>query len=77
MTVAELIKVLNDVQDKSQRVVVNGYEGGYTDVGLIEFTKVILNVHAEWYYGPHDKPDEVPDRKAANKAAVPVILIRG
>lgn len=76
MTVEELIKILNDVQDKSQRVVVNGYEGGYADVELIEFTTLLLNVNDAWYYGPHEKPDETPDRKAAGKEAVPAILIR-
>ena len=58
-TVAQLIKLLQS-QPEDMRVVVDGYEGGYSDVKpqkLIQIP-ISLNVHPDdqWYYGNHDDP---------------------
>ena len=59
MTVAELINALQSF-DPKLRVVVGGYEGGYTDVTATSELLIALNVHApsSWYYGPHEDPDD-------------------
>ena len=65
MTVKELIEQLQQL-DPEAHVMTNGYEGGYRDVnyegGLME---IALNVHTQWYYGPHEDPYDtysVPDK---------------
>lgn len=65
MTVKELIEQLQQL-DPDIHVMTSGYEGGYRDVyykgGLMEMA---LNVHTEWYYGPHEDPYDtyyVPDK---------------
>lgn len=56
-TVAELVKLLQS-QPQDMRVVVNGYEGGYSDVKPLIQIPISLNVHPDdrWYYGNHDDP---------------------
>jgi hypothetical protein len=58
MTVKELIEQLQQL-DPETHVMTNGYEGGYRDVnyegGLMEMA---LNVHTQWYYGPHEQADD-------------------
>lgn len=36
-------------------VLVEGYEGGYSDIGEIKETKVKLNIYKEDYMGPHEE----------------------
>ena len=58
MTVSELIlklKALEDSGHGGDRVVIPGYEGGYSDVGQMEGLELALNVHEDWYYGAHDE----------------------
>ena len=52
MTVEELINALQQY-DPKLRVAVQGYEGGYSDVSRAEPVELALNVHDDWYYGPH------------------------
>ena len=68
MTVQELIALLQE-HPKEARVVVNGYEGGYCDVGEAVPLPIRLNVNSAWYYGPHENvyPD---DSEAADEVAV-------
>lgn len=66
MTVFELIERLKQLPP-NVRVVTRGYEGGYCDITEIQEKKLRLNVHREWFYGPHDEPygDNEPfDEKA-------------
>ena len=56
-TVAELIAELEQYP-KTMRVMVNGYEGGFHDVGEATTINVALNINTEWYYGPHELWDE-------------------
>jgi len=65
MTVKELIEKLQQV-DPDLKVVVSGYEGGFQDVKYNpEPFDLALNVHTEWYYGPHEDVEDtysVPDK---------------
>lgn len=56
MTVNELIQILSQLP-KDQKILVNGYEGGFCDISSVRPIKVKLNVHTETYYGPHDDVD--------------------
>jgi hypothetical protein len=57
MTVNELIKLLQTYPGNI-RVVAAGYEGGYNDISNLEPIELKLNVNDEWYYGPHERPDD-------------------
>ena len=63
MTVKELIKVLRQIEDQETRVMIRGYEGGYNDVVMIDNTPAIVNValdvNEEWYYGRHERVDDI------------------
>ena len=52
MNKRELIQALEKYPDDF-RVVVSGYEGGLGDIGVGEVL-IVLDVHDEWYYGPHE-----------------------
>lgn len=66
MTVKELKEILRSFPDGLQ-VLVDGYEGGFSEVSSVNTLKVKLNVHTESYYGPHD---------AVKDADTDVIVIR-
>ena len=53
MTIKELKEKLNSYPDDC-RVLVDGYEGGFSKISEVKKIKVKLNVHTESYYGPHD-----------------------
>jgi hypothetical protein len=57
MTVNELIEWLQ-AYPSNLRVVVSGYEGGFNDISKAELIELNLNVNDEWYYGPHERPDD-------------------
>ncbi len=50
MTVKELIEILLKY-DKDTLIVVDGYEGGVTKNFTVEKSRIVPNVHKEWYYG--------------------------
>ena len=60
MTVQELISKLSTL-DPNRRVIIQGYEGGYEDIGYIGEKPINLNVNTEWYYGPHAGADRDSD----------------
>jgi len=53
MTVAELIAALSRYNG-SMRVTVQGYEGGYNDVSIIDTIPLKLNQNDKWYFGRHE-----------------------
>lgn len=66
MTVKELIESLSKIEDQEIRVMVNGYEGGVDDIVIgngIDNTPAIihvaLDVNREWYYGKHERVDDM------------------
>ncbi len=58
-TVRELIEKLKEF-DGDIRLILRGYEGGYSDVDLSQISaiKIALNKNTSWYYGNHDEPEE-------------------
>ena len=60
MTVAELIEKLSKIENQEALVMTSGYEGGFDDVDydIIE-TDMVLNVNSEWYYGKHERAEDV------------------
>jgi hypothetical protein len=58
MTVKQLIEQLQQL-DPDIHVMTEGYEGGYKDVCCNgDSMEVALNVHTQWYYGPHEQADD-------------------
>ena len=60
MTVKELIEKLSTIENQDALVMTRGYEAGYNDAdpNFIE-TDMVLNVNSEWYYGAHEKAENV------------------
>lgn len=54
MTVQELIEKLQTIEDKSQIIVISGYEGGVNEVSYLTQCMLDLNVNTVWYYGKHE-----------------------
>ncbi len=54
MTVKELKAALDGCPEDSI-VLVQGYEGGFSDIGLIKKIKVTLNFYKEEWNGPHEE----------------------
>lgn len=67
MTTSELIAILQ-TRPPSERVIVNGYEGGFHDIEKPVSQPIKLNVNTECYYGPHDAPQECNDETADETA---------
>jgi hypothetical protein len=65
MTVNELIEKLKKLNGDSV-ILVQGYEDGLSDIGLIKESKAVFNVHSEDWNGPHEE-----DEKAEN----PVVIL--
>lgn len=67
MTVKQLIEILSQIEDQETTVMVNGYEGGYNDIvignGIGNNTpaiiQVALDVNDQWYYGRHEKIEDI------------------
>lgn len=66
MKVKELIQKLSEL-DPELHIFTQGYEGGFKDIdSSLPQIDVYLNVHEEWWYGPHDshpspsKKDQLP-----------------
>ena len=67
MTVRELIESLSKIEDQDIRVMTRGYEGGVNDMvignGIEDNTPAIidiaLDVNDEWYYGRHERIEDV------------------
>lgn len=54
MTVQELIEKLQAIEDKSQIIVISGYEGGVNEVSYLTQCMLDLNVNTAWYYGKYE-----------------------
>jgi hypothetical protein len=76
MTVKHLIEKLNTIEDQEAWVVVSGYEGGYDDVMNINTApiEIALDVNKEWYYGKHEKAEDI-DRDHLDKFQVVKAII--
>ena len=65
MKVSELIIMLQEC-DPDKEIVLRGYEGGILNASGTKNTTIRLNVHTEWYYGPHEEIEnyygDTPDK---------------
>ena len=61
MTVKELIESLSKIEDQEVRVMVRGYERGVKDIedNTPAIIHVALDVNEEWYYGRHERVDDI------------------
>ena len=83
MTVRELIESLSKVEDKEIRVMTRGYEGGVNDMVIgnsIEdntpaIIHVALDVNTEWYYGKHERVDDMYDATNSEYHIVKAIIL--
>ena len=57
MTCAELIELLHKFPP-DMRVLVDGYEGGYSDPVQPVIVRIKLDYRSAWYCGPHEKADD-------------------
>jgi hypothetical protein len=57
MTIKELKEKLNLYPDDLS-VLVDGYEGGFSEIAEVKKIKLKLNVHTASYYGPHDDTED-------------------
>ena len=83
MTVRELIESLSKIEDKEIRVMVRGYEGGVDDIVIgndidnntpaIHY--VALDVNEEWYYGKHERVDDMYDVSNGEYHIVKAIIL--
>jgi hypothetical protein len=69
MKVAELIELLR-AQPSESRVVLRGYEEGYADVSGLRKRPITLNVHPEWWNGPHEV-----SKTGADEIAIEIVRI--
>ena len=87
MTVRELIESLSKIEDQDIRVMVKGYERGVDDIvignGIDNNTIVIpaiqyvaLNVNEEWYYGRHERVDDMYDATNSNYHIIKAIILQ-
>ena len=83
MTVRELIESLSKIEDKEIRVMVRGYERGVNDMvignGIDNNTPAIqyvaLDVNTEWYYGTHERVDDMYDATSSKYHIVKAIIL--
>ena len=75
MTVGELIKKLEEIGPEVQ-VFTRGYEGGYQDVNEgMKVDDFILNVNGEWYYGPHERAQDIDSENKSRYKQVKGIVL--
>ena len=53
MTVQELIDQLSQL-DPNTLIMVDGYEGGISEIKSIDDAPIVLNYNSEPWYGPHE-----------------------
>ena len=84
MTVRELIQSLSKIQDQDIRVMVRGYEGGVNDMVIVNGIEdntpaiqyVALDVNTEWYYGRHERVDDMYDAASSQYHIVKAIVLQ-
>lgn len=76
MNVQQLIEKLKE-HPPEMRVIVDGYEGGYTELESLKPTQIRLNVHSkdDWWFGRHDDADYPPALVADKDDAIETALL--
>ena len=78
MTVRELIKILSTIEAQEVRVMVRGYERGVKDIdnNTPAIIHVALDVNEEWYYGRHERVDDMYDAINSNYHIIKAIILQ-
>ncbi len=74
MKIKELEELLSRYPEDAE-VMVAGYEGGYHSDLMIGEEEIVLNVHKEWYYGPHEATNSLYKEEDEGKPSVKVLVI--
>lgn len=76
MTVRELIEKLSQIENQETRVMIKGYEGGVNDINNIaSIVDVALDVNDEWYYGKHERVDDMYESTNSDYHIVKAIIL--
>jgi len=77
MTVTQLIESLSKVEDQDVRVMVRGYERGVKDIdnNTPAIIHVALDVNEEWYYGRHERVDDIDPSTSKQYQIVKAIIL--
>lgn len=83
MTVKQLIQALSQIKDQEVRVMVRGYEGGYNDIiignsidnNIPAIQYMALNVNVEWYYGDHERVEDIMEEDRDRYHIVKAIVL--
>ena len=77
MTVRELIESLSKIEDQDVRVMTRGYEGGVDDIdnNTPAIIHVALDVNTAWYYGRHERVDDMYDSTSSDYHIVRAIVL--
>lgn len=77
MTIKQLIEELQKIEDQNILVMTSGYEGGFNDVTFIvpPIYNMALNVNTEWYYGDHEKAEDIMEEDKDKYQIVKAIII--
>lgn len=79
MTVQQLIQILSQIQDQNAIVMVSGYEGGVDDIvidnNIPAIQQVALNVNDQWYYGKHERVEDMDRDVLGNYTIVNAIIL--
>jgi hypothetical protein len=76
MTVKQLIQELSKIEDQDLRVMTSGYEGGFNDLETISNpTHMALDVNKEWFYGAHERVDDMYNAPSSNYQIVKAIIL--
>lgn len=73
-TVGELVAELQKLPPELM-IVTSGYEGGYITLSSPVTIRLALNVHKEWYYGPHEQVQDYNSDEFDGKTIVDAVLI--
>ena len=76
MTVKELIKILEQIEDQEVRVMIKGYERGVDDIedNIPAIVNVALSVNKEWWNGSHEVVSN--DHTYTDNEIIRAIIIR-
>lgn len=79
MTVKQLIQILSQIQDQNTIVMISGYEGGVDDIvidnNIPAIQQVALNVNDQWWYGKHERVEDIDEDVLNNYTIVNAIIL--
>ena len=79
MKISELIEELEKIKSENGDidVMVNGYEGGYTEPGKIDIETLLYDYYNQWYYGKYESitsidlnPEELEESKVKKAVCI-------